>query len=303
MIDVASHLYTELLALPDAIFTRQDALRMGLGDEVLKAALRRGLITRICRGAYTGPGTWTKEEHRQLLAKAALRTYPDAVLTGATAVAAHGIPLFEVAAVRADIARPVAREASTEHLRIRPLRHDPVDTPWGPATELATALVQMTIDHGITAGVTSIDAALHCGATTRGSLDAVYETVRRWPLSSRVRCALEWSDGDAESLGESVTRVILRAAGWRVVSQVPIADRHGELVARADLGIEGTRVLIEFDGKVKYADGGADALFREKKREDRLRALGYVIVRVTWADLFHSQRIVAAVAAALAVAA
>lgn len=303
MIDVAPTLFSELLALPDRIFTRQDALGVGLSDEVLNAALRRGLITRICRGAYTVPGTWTREEHRHLLAKAALHTYPDAVLIGATAVAAHGIPLFEVPVVPTDIARPIIREARTEHLRIRPLRHGVVETSWGPATDLATGLVQMTMDHGITAGVASIDAALQWQETTTQTLEAAYELVRRWPLSSRVRCALEWADGDAESLGESVTRVILRAAGWQVVSQVPIVDRHGEFVARVDLGIEGTRVLIEFDGKVKYADGGADALFREKKREDRLRALGYVIVRVTWADLFHAQRIVAAVSAALSAAA
>ncbi|WEV78993.1 hypothetical protein O9K63_04105 [Janibacter cremeus] len=303
MIDVVPSLFSELLALPDAIFTRQDALGVGLSDEVLTAALRRGLIIRICRGAYTAPGTWTREEHRQLLARAALRTYPDAVMIGATAVAAHGIPLFEVPVVPSDIARAIVREARTEHLRIRPLRHEPMATPWGPATDLATALVQMTIDHGITAGVASIDAALQRRAATTHALDAAYELVRRWPLSSRVRCALEWSDGDAESLGESVTRVILRAAGWQVASQVPIVDRHGEIIARADLGIEGTRVLIEFDGKVKYTDGGVDALFREKKREDRLRALGYVLVRVTWADLFHSERIVAAVSAALMAAA
>src|SRR5690606_5575799 len=110
MIDVAPHLFTELLALPDAIFTRQDALRMDLCDQVLMGALRRGLITRICGGAYTAPGIWSQEGHRQLLAKAALRTYPDAVLTGATAVAAHGIPLFEVPVVRTDIARPITRE-------------------------------------------------------------------------------------------------------------------------------------------------------------------------------------------------
>lgn len=70
-----------------------------------------------------------------------------------------------------------------------------------------------------------------------------------------------------------------------------------------DLGIEGTHVLIEFDGKVKYTDGGPDALFREKKREDRIRSSGYVVIRVTWADLFHPERIVEAVRDALAQAA
>lgn len=302
MINVVHDLFTGLLALPDGIFTRQDAIRVGLHDDVLTAALRRGVIVRLCRGAYTSPRSWTKGEHRRLLARAALRMYPDGVLTSATAVAAHGTALFEVPVVRTDIARPVKREARTEHLRIRPLRHDPVDTPWGPATSLASALVQLTMDHGIPAGIGSIDEALHTDAVTRDDLDQAFERVARWPHSSRVRCALAWSDGKAESLGESITRMTLIAAGWSVVSQIPIIDRDGVLIARTDLGIEGTSVLIEFDGKVKYTDGGPDALFKEKKREDRIRALGYVVVRVTWADLFHPQRIVAAVSSALAVA-
>ncbi|WP_435198412.1 hypothetical protein [Janibacter sp. GS2] len=303
MIDVPADLFTDLLALPDAIFTRQDALRAGVRDEVLIGALRRGRIARLCRGAYTSPGPWTKGEQRRLLARAALRVYEDAVLTSATAVAAHGIPLFEVPVVRADIARPITREAGTTQLRIRPLRDEPVDTDWGPAVPLAPALLQMTMDHGIPAGVASIDAALHVGATEREVLAAGYERVSGWPHSSRARCALAWSDGRSESLGESVTRVILRGAGWGIDSQVPIVDRHGEVFARADLGVEGTRVLVEFDGKVKYTEGGPDALFREKQREDRIRALGYVVVRVTWADLFHPERIIRAVRGALAVAA
>lgn len=303
MIDVSSDLFTDLHAMPDGIFTRQDALRAGLRDQVLIAAVRHEVVARLCRGAYTTPGPWTKGERRRLLARAALRVYEDAVLTSGTAVAAHGIPLFEVPVVRADIARPIAREAGTTHLRIRPLREESVDTDWGPATPVASSLVQLTMDHGIPAGVASIDAALHVGATERAALEAAYERVSGWPHSSRVRCALAWSDGRSESLGESVTRVILRGAGWAIDSQVPIVDRHGGVFARADLGIEGTRVLVEFDGKVKYTDGGPDALFREKQREDRIRALGYVVVRVTWADLFHPERIIRAVRGALAVAA
>lgn len=303
MIDVSADLFTDLLAMPDGIFTRQDALRAGVRDKVLIAALRRGVVTRLCRGAYAAPGPWTKGEHRRLLALAALRVYEDGVLSGATAVAAHGIALFEVPVVRADIARPVAREALTEHLRVRPLRHKVDQSDWGPATELPSALVQLTVDHGIPSGVASIDEALHAGATTLDALDEAYERMISWPHSSRVRCALAWSDARSESVGESVTRVILLGAGFEVLSQVPISDRDGVVIARVDLGIKDTNVLIEFDGKVKYTDGGPDALFREKQREDRIRALGYVVVRVTWADLFHPERIIRAVREALAVAA
>ena len=59
-------------------------------------------------------------------------------------------------------------------------------------------------------------------------------------------------------------------------------------------------MVIEFDGKMKY-DGidGKQALVDEKAREDRLRALGYEIVRLTWADLARPGRVKAMVLAAV----
>ncbi len=44
-------------------------------------------------------------------------------------------------------------------------------------------------------------------------------------------------------------------------------------------------MIVEFDGAVKYGDCGPDTLIAEKVREDRLRDLGYQVVRVCWADL------------------
>ena len=303
MIDVSKDLFGDLLALPDGIFTRRDALRAGLRDRVISAALRRGLITRVCRGTYAAPGPWTVEEHRRILALAALRAYEDAVLVGASAVAAHGLPLYRVPVLPGDIARPVEREARTAELRIRPLRHAVVSTGWGPANELPGSLAQLTMDHGVITGIVSVDAAMHGGLVTEAEMRATMDRVAGWPYASRFRCALAWADGRSESPGESVTRATLLGAGFDVESQVPVADRDGEVFAYADLGIVGTRVLVEFDGKVKYADGGADALFREKKREDRIRARGFVVVRVTWADLFHPELIVRAIREALAEAA
>lgn len=303
MLEIAPDAFTHLLSLEDGLFTRQEALHSGVNDDVLTAAVRRRAIVRICRGVYTSPRTWSEAEHRYLLARAALRVYPDAILIGATAVAAHGISLFEVPVVRADIARPVQREACTEHVRIRPLRQGRGDTDWGPASPLAEALVQLTMDHGVAAGLASIDEALHTEVVTEEELEAAFHEIERWPHSSRVRCALAWCDPDAESMGESITRMILLGAGLPVLCQMRIADHDGVIFARVDLAVEGTMVLVEFDGKVKYSDGGPDALFKEKKREDRLRALGYIVVRVTWADLYHPHGILARVKAAMAVAA
>ena len=81
--------------------------------------------------------------------------------------------------------------------------------------------------------------------------------------------------------------------------QVPIVDERGVFVARVDFLVKGTKVIIEFDGKVKYAAGDPNVLWHEKRREDRLRRLGYVVVRITWAQLERPGAAAAAVRAAL----
>ncbi len=59
-------------------------------------------------------------------------------------------------------------------------------------------------------------------------------------------------------------------------------------------------MLIEFDGRMKYASGDPSVLWAEKRREDRLREAGYIVIRVTWADLKEPARIVARIRRALA---
>jgi very-short-patch-repair endonuclease len=55
------------------------------------------------------------------------------------------------------------------------------------------------------------------------------------------------------------------------------------------------RVVVEFDGAVKYQGAdGRNALIREKRREDALRALGYRVVRLTWSELRRPERVLAA---------
>ena len=85
----------------------------------------------------------------------------------------------------------------------------------------------------------------------------------------------------------------------QVRSQVRISDDAGVVGARVDL-LVGGRVVVEFDGLVKYegADGRA-ALAAEKRREDWLRSLGYEVVQLTWADLERPRRVEALVRSAL----
>jgi hypothetical protein len=83
--------------------------------------------------------------------------------------------------------------------------------------------------------------------------------------------------------------------------QVAIYDAEG-LGGYADFGWLPLMVLGEFDGRQKYGEGSdsADVLWREKRREDRFRALGFEVVRWTWADLLDPALFTARLRAALA---
>jgi len=156
---------------------------------------------------------------------------------------------------------------------------------------------------GIVPGVVSADAALHAKLLSHEDLATMVERVRHWPRSSRAGAMLSFCDGRRETVGESRCGVTLAFAGIELIPQVVITDEHGRFVARVDFLVRGTRVIVEFDGKVKYRGDDGTALFDEKKREDRLRSLGYIVVRIIWADLETPGASVAKVRRAMAAAA
>lgn len=62
--------------------------------------------------------------------------------------------------------------------------------------------------------------------------------------------------------------------------RVTIYDDDGVFVARVDFLWRRQRTIGEADGRGKYTD--RDVLYAEKQREDRLRELGYEVVRWDW---------------------
>ena len=295
-----------LAAMHSGVFTTREAGMVGVTRDTLTAAVRHGRLRRLARGLYAaGPAPDRPEARHLELVRALLVEYPDAVLAGRSAVLAHGLPTWGVPLGLALLHRPVERQLRRSGAVIRPL--DPVagsvDAPPGRTTPVADSVVQVALDHGTVAGVVSCDAALHTGMTTQ---EAIHRSLQERAGHRRIQRAWAMAglmDPSSESPGESRLRVVLVTGGIEVESQPVIRDGRGEVIARGDLRVAGTRVLIEFDGAVKYTDGGPEALFAEKRREDRIRALGWVVVRVTWADLMRPDRILAAVRRAVAVAA
>lgn len=285
----------ELLRIASAqrgMFTTKQATDTGLGRKGRTEAVRSGIVLHPGRGLYAvkslvdvSPVAW--QSH---LAAGAAILYDDVALTGVTAVLSHDVPVWGCPLDVCELLRPIRRQVDFAPFRIRPRRMSVVDGPWGSSVTLAGAIVQLSMDHGIVQGVVSADAALHRELVSLDELQAAVAAVAPWSRSHRPRAMMTHVDPKCESVAESRARVEFASHGIRVVSQVEVRRTDGSLIGRADFRVEGTNILIEVDGKVKYADGDPKVLWNEKRREDDMRAEGNVFVRVTWADLEHPGR-------------
>lgn len=167
------------------------------------------------------------------------------------------------------------------------------------AIPLALAIVQAGLVAGAESALVPADAALRAGLVTATELTEAVAGFRAHTGIGPVRCAIPHADGRHESPGETRTAFLLRALGFELDPQHELRC-EGRLY-RADFRVRGTRVLVEFDGAVKYAN--PRDLFEEKQREDALRRAGWMVVRLVWADLDHPERVRARVLEAIARAA
>lgn len=286
------------------MFTRPEALRWGLTDNDLVGGIRSGQVERLTRGVYGLPQTGqTPEQRHAWRARAILRSRPDAWAGARSALALAGLPLVD-----ADLDHVVLHTVSKEQYS----GPDTVTYPLPPdepeiivdgarSVSLETAIFQTIARDSPQTAIAAADAALHRGLVNMASLEATHARLGR--LATRGRHLLTSVDPRSESPGESIARLVITDLGHHVASQVEIRTPTGELIGRVDLLIDGI-VIAEFDGAVKYERAeGRDALIREKRREDALRALGYVVIRITWSDLFLPGRIRLLIENALAQAA
>jgi len=131
------------------------------------------------------------------------------------------------------------------------------------------------------------DQALRMRWVTAPELASAAERFGSRAGVSGLRRVIGLADGKAESPGETRTRLILVQAGLAVESQVDIHSGDGDFIGRVDLKLRDCAVVVEFDGRFKYAiDGEVErAHWLEKQRHDALMDAGFVVARIYWRDL------------------
>lgn len=108
----------------------------------------------------------------------------------------------------------------------------------------------------------------------------------------RWRFLRSFCDERSESPGESLSRLRIEQLGFVAPELQKVVHLPGQGKARLDFFWEGSGVVGEFDGRIKYSRAqqlsgrSADAVvYEEKLREDALRAAGFSVVRWTWDEL------------------
>ena len=290
------------------VFLTSQAADCGYSDDEIAARVKCRDWHRLRRGAYVTSDIWQAADeaarHLLLVWAVILSLKQPAVVSHTSAAAAHGYDLWDVDLSLVHVTRPELqcsrREASVVH-HAGTLGDDEIEKlPSGLlVTKPPRSVVDMTRISSFASGLVTADMALRLGVKAVALLE-VLERQRHWKGAAMASRVIEEADGRSESVGETLLRIAFMEIGApRPEPQLQFFTEDGAEWARADFGFKKERVLAEFDGKRKYkVQPGADpeqageVVFREKRREEALRDLGWEIVRFIWADL-HQRRLIA----------
>lgn len=169
-----------------------------------------------------------------------------------------------------------------------------------PVTTIERTVVDLARELSRRDAVMVADSALRRGASA-DRMREIADECRVWRGGRQALEVVAFADGRAESAAESLARYVLAKHGLPAPElQVELSDAAG-LIGRVDMLFRDLRTIVEIDGKVKYTGQDSDVLWREKRREDRLREAGWEVVRVTWTQLVSAPReVVARIRAAFA---
>ena len=279
------------------VLSRAQAIASGTSTATIRRMLYRGTWWSPRRGMLAVvpvphvDAADTQSVHRArrcrltLECTAAALANPGHVISGTGAATLRGLPLFTSPSEPQLTAAPPNTAGHRAHSLVRPpgLAADEI-TDWYGA--LVTTTSRSLVDlarHDRRDGLVAADASMReLGLQPRDVEDALARA-RGWPGVRRARGVLRLADPLAESPLESITRLACHDAGLPLPElQVPIHDPRTGRTDRVDALWRAQRVVLEMDGRVKYA---GEELWREKRRQERLARLGYVVIRILWSDV------------------
>jgi len=164
---------------------------------------------------------------------------------------------------------------------------------------LLRAAIDIAREQDPVESVVALDRILHCGSLSHETLRAAVESLPPCRGSARARAAVSVADGRAESPPETRTRLLLQSAGLHPEPQYEVRTLAGDFVARVDLALVERQVAVEYEGAWHWQPG---QLAADRRRLDRLTAVGWRVIHVTAADLHSPSSLLARISAVLTLA-
>ncbi|MFC6420235.1 type IV toxin-antitoxin system AbiEi family antitoxin domain-containing protein [Ornithinimicrobium tianjinense] len=287
------------------VLSTKAALRLGLSHNDLRTMVARGALVSVANGVYLEAALLAEatpeEAHKLRVSALVLGKGGSVAASHHSAAVLHGLPVLREALSVLHVSHTRSR-ANTRRRSTFTLHRSPDPDAFGEVGSIAAvipalAVLGTALLAGARSGVMAADAALHQGLTTRDELTEWLMRLAHVPGVGRARHVVQVASSLAESPAESLLRLALLSLRLPFVEQHPI-DLDG-WTCRVDFYLPTLGVVVEMDGACKYeGSDGKLALVSEKRREDQIRALGYGVARIEWADLFRPERIHAKIRAA-----
>jgi very-short-patch-repair endonuclease len=233
------------------------------GDGITRTAVERavetGRLWRVRVGWFALPGA------------------PDAVIRAhrlggspacATVALAHGLWMLNRPALHVEVVQNASRLRREPDAIVHWVSAESCSPRSGQSLDVA--LLQMAGCLPALDAICAIDSALHARLITPEFLTT--------PAGPAVRRVLDACDGRAESGTESVFRVRAAAAGFAFRCQVEVPG------GRVDF-MFGDRLVVEVDGSEFHS--GHQAFTEDRERDAWHSAIGYYVVRLTYAQVVH----------------
>lgn len=291
----------QLGACSQGLVTAAALLSAGVSRSSLSRAVARGEVLRIAPRVYalsalpTLPRFVVTDEGVSPLYVAWVRAVllqmgSRAAAGGRSAAALYGWGLFVEPRRTVEVAVPHGRSSGLPP-RVRSTQRRSASTQLcrllpGTAPLRITTPVQTVLDCAL--GLPLLEAVVVCDSALRSGRVAVEElvaAVARLPgvrAATQARRVIELCDPLSGSVLESVLRVRMAMAGisgWR--SQLLIRDPPGQQL-RVDFCFERQALVVEVDGQRWHQDPA-----RDQARDNALAALGWRVLRFTWAQVVH----------------
>jgi hypothetical protein len=134
----------------------------------------------------------------------------------------------------------------------------------------------------------TLTALNHCLATKCFSAAMLEKSLCRntgIPGCKRLRLLFPFANAKCESPMETLAWLTIYQAGLMMPEQQVTLSNANRVLGRVDMRWQRNKrsIVVELDGKIKYTN--KEAIFNEKKREDRITEAGHKVLRFTWADI------------------